>query len=165
LHEAVSKFFEIDKQLHRVSLSQELQVYSDARLQRYQFSTTQPVESEEDLRPCMPRLIGLFGLARTESSQHLFLSDGTNRDIETICILLVERLPEHYHPLHKLRDILPVQDMSPPQNLFTAACRALRLLHISGYVHGDISRGNFLCTLEEFQDRERVFIIDFEKSR
>ncbi|PVF98683.1 hypothetical protein CPB86DRAFT_873174 [Serendipita vermifera] len=163
---AISKFFEIEKPSHKLSLSQELRVYSDIRLTRYQLSTTAPVESQEDGWPCMPRLIGLFGPENTENAQQIISSDGIDRDLQTTYVLLVEELPEQYRPLHKLRDVLPEYNLpSPPPGLFVAACTALRRLHLSGYIHGDISRGNFLCTLEETQDQEGVFIIDFEKSR
>ncbi|CCA76826.1 hypothetical protein PIIN_10812 [Serendipita indica DSM 11827] len=48
--------------------------------------------------------------------------------------------------------------------LFARASTALGTLHEHGYLHGDISHGNFLFHIADSLDDSRVLVVDFEKA-
>lgn len=109
---------------------------------------------------CLPRFQGFYSVLVSRQDG----SKGNESAFKWTHAIILHPIPRSYQPLHVLREA-SLELWNPSVNLFRAACSALRMLHELGYLHGDISRGNFLLTLEDVPETHRVFIVDFERTR
>ncbi|KAG8768845.1 hypothetical protein FRC15_004895 [Serendipita sp. 397] len=156
-----AKFFwqQTSSQFRR--LHQELNFLLDKRLDRFRmnhaaYSSREPPSDDENGPRCLPKLLGLYAID---------CQSDTDPRLQRACILLLELVPPTFRPIHHIDAALLTRLGPLSVNFFSNTCFALKLLHQHGYLHGDVSRGNFLLSSnDDISSQFHVILVDFERS-
>lgn len=150
------KFYQVGTSARWRAIARELAVYSHPELKGHHVQAMgKGRQVQGGLFQTLPRFRGFYSVMPAPAQFP------TNKWPYAI---LLEALPLSYQPIHQLKASL-AGDWPMPEALFRSACLALKLLHDCGYVHGDISKGNFLLTLDNLPETKRVAMVDFERTR